>query len=233
MVLPDYNYGQTVDELQTAAVEANGGQIVERSYLPTGHSEWGSVIDDINSTEPDYVFMEMTATGVVSFLAQAANRGLSVPIAGQGLLPVLTGQLTNDQLSSLPETYYTGMRYHHQIDNGRNSDYVDAFESEFGSVPGTLAGMTYGGLEFVGQVLGSVDELSTDAFVDTAEEFQAETVMGNSALRACDHQGSTPVFIGQLTNVDEENAQGEFDLADPVPTTDLLPACSETGCSFE
>jgi ABC-type branched-subunit amino acid transport system substrate-binding protein len=133
------------------------------------------VIDDINSTAPDYVVLEMTSTGVISFLAQAANRGLSVPVAGQGLLPVLTGQLSADQVSNLPDLFYTGMRYHHQIDNQRNTDYVDGWESAHGGVPGVLAGMTYGGLEFLVEVLSAADDVSTDSFVDTAEGFAAET----------------------------------------------------------
>jgi branched-chain amino acid transport system substrate-binding protein len=233
MVLPDYNYGQTVDRNQSAAVESSGGSVVKRSTLPVGHSEWGSVIDDINSTAPDYVFLEMTSTGVISFLAQAANRGLSVPVAGQGLLPVLTGQLSADQVSNLPDLFYTGMRYHHQIDNQRNTDYVNGWESAHGGVPGVLAGMTYGGLEFLVEVLSAADDVSTDSFVDTAEGFTAETAVGTTEIRACDHQGATPLFIGRLTGVDEGAMRGEYELEDPVPTAELLRPCSETGCSFE
>lgn len=233
MILPDYEYGQTVDEIQTASIEANDGSIVKRSTLPVGHNEWGSVIDDINSTSPDYVFVEMTSTGVISFLAQAANRGLSVPVAGQSLLPVLTGQLTGDQVNSLPDLYYTGMRYHYQIDNQRNTNYVNGWESAHGGVPGVLAGMTYGGLEFLAQVMAEAEEISTDSFIETAEGFTAETAIGTSDIRACDHQGATPLFIGQLSGIDEEAESGEYDLENPVETAPLLLDCTDTGCSFE
>jgi hypothetical protein len=136
-------------------------------------------------------------------------------------------------VNNLPDLYYTGMRYHHEIDNDRNEDYVTRWSDVHGGVPGVLAGMTYGGLELLVQVLADADEISTAAFIETAEGYEADTAIGTTEIRACDHQGSTPLFIGQLSGVDEEAESGEYDLEDPVETAPLLPDCADTGCSFE
>lgn len=232
MITADYSAGQAVAEVYQKILSENGIEIVENNLLPLGNEQWGGVIDDIKSTDPDWVLFNMSAGGVPTFLTAAANRGLEYPLTGNAFLLAFLGVLSQDQFESLGDIYWDQVLYHADFDTEKNDQFVSDYEAEHGNPPGQSAGIIYGNLDIVAKTFNQAGEISADAFLETASGATYESVFGTVNFRECDHQGAPNVRAGRYTGINSETSRGELELTGDVDPSQFRRPCSEVPCSF-
>jgi branched-chain amino acid transport system substrate-binding protein len=230
IIYPNYTYGLQIRDFSEKTINEVGGEVVDTAGLAPGATEWGPVIEDINNADPDYVQIAHPGGGAAAFLIQASSRNLDVPIVGEALLERLTGALTDDQFENLPETYWTGIRYYHKIDNQLNENFVNEYNKKNDEIPTMTAGLTYANYEFFLKCVDEADDYSTDGIIKACEDTSAETVLGEASIRGCDHQGSPPLFVGKLTGIDQSKDFGQYTLLNEYDSSTALVPCEETEC---
>lgn len=77
----DYNFGQISTQWAEKAIEANGGTVVGKEYIPMDVSQFSTTISNINSVKPD-IIVSFLVGNQASFYEQWHNEGVEgTPIA--------------------------------------------------------------------------------------------------------------------------------------------------------
>lgn len=231
----DYSYGHASRDAAIDYFEETGGEVLETTGLPLGHEDFASVLDDIISVDPDWLFMGMSAEGA-AFFPQAVERGLEVPMISQWLPADEAGVLTEEVIDELPPVY-TNSVYSEHVDTPKKQEYAESFREMYDEGPTSTSTMIYRVGTFMGEVLeqtgGSAD---ADEFIEAAENdgegTTYEAPMGEVHVRACDHQAVGQSFIEQLSGIDTEAERGTFELVEEVDLANFIPDCADVECEF-
>ena len=231
----DYSYGHASRDSAIDYFEQLGGEVLETTGLPLGHEDFASVLDDIISLDPDWLFMGMSAEGA-AFFPQAVERGLEVPMICQWLPSDESGVLTEEIIDQLPPVY-TNSVFSEHIDTPENQAYIEAFQDEYGESPTATSTMTYRIGTFLGQVLDQTDgSTDADAFIEAAEnDGEGTRYQGPQHevhVRACDHQAVARSQIEQLVGVDTDAERGLYEYIEEVDLSEYIPDCDDVECEF-
>jgi ABC-type branched-subunit amino acid transport system substrate-binding protein len=233
VLYPDYETGYTIRDTVGPAIEAAGGTVAKQRATPLGTEEWGTVLDDIQSTDPDWLFMGVVA-GQISLLTQAVNRGFSdIPILPTFLLATASGQMSQNQLDQLPPIYRAA-RYPSSLDNELNNAFKESYESRFETPAVYASGFGYMNGGFYANALAEAGSKDTGPIMDAIEGLTWEDIVGTCAVRECNRQGYAPGAIEELVSIDEERQIGVHEVEQYFSSEDVfnvLPACDEMGCS--
>ncbi|RQH01880.1 urea ABC transporter substrate-binding protein [Natrarchaeobius oligotrophus] len=127
-IAADYNYGHlSTDWVRVLAAE-NGGEVIEREYVPLAQDEFGDLLDRIETADPDVVVSNLVGGAHASFYAQNAEREYDVPIG----TPLMLGDGAHRQFD--PPTFanvYTGVNYMEELPTDRNEAFVERFYDAF------------------------------------------------------------------------------------------------------
>lgn len=130
VVAADYNYGQISAEWVERYAEEAGGEVVKTEFIPLESSEFGSVINGLQSAKPDAVISLLVGGNHIAFYRQFASAGLdeSMQIASP------TFGLGNEQvvLSNEAEGITVAFPYFQEIDSEANSEFLEKWRQEYG-----------------------------------------------------------------------------------------------------
>lgn len=130
VVAADYNYGQISAEWVKRYAEEAGGEVVKTEFIPLESSEFGSVINGLQSAKPDAVISLLVGGNHIAFYRQFASAGLdeSMRIASP------TFGLGNEQvvLSNEAEGITVAFPYFQEIDSEANSEFLQKWHQEYG-----------------------------------------------------------------------------------------------------
>ena len=73
--------------------------------------------------------------------------------------------------------------------------------------------------------------VATADIVPALEGIQSDTPMGQTSIRACDHQASRPYPMGRITEPDEYEFPS-YEILDTRPAEEVIEPCEETGCDM-
>jgi branched-chain amino acid transport system substrate-binding protein len=80
IIAADYNFGQLSADWVRVLADENDANIVGEEFIPLSESSFGSVINNIQGAEPDFVMSMLVGANHASFYEQKASAGLDVPI---------------------------------------------------------------------------------------------------------------------------------------------------------
>lgn len=233
-LLPDYSIGYQMQEIVPSVVEANGGEIVKESLAPAGNQDWATFINDIQSVDPDYLFVGVAGSGLIPFLTQAVNAGLQVPIFVNFFMSPTAGALTQQQIEDLPGLFRAAY-YTREIDTPENQAFVESFQESEGRPPIMPNGMGHMNANLVARVVQAAGTKETEAVMTAVEGYTWNDLVGEIRMRECDHQGLPPIHLTKYTGVEGKLGTSEIlkrYTADDLDGTFVTP-CSEAGCSFD
>jgi branched-chain amino acid transport system substrate-binding protein len=229
----DYSYGQAVANAARANLEANGVEVVGSAATPLGNEDFASIIDQIQSVDPDVVFQGINGGSAVPLLIQAGNRGLTTPMVCQFMSSKALGQLTPGQFDKLGDIYRGSVKYTREIENERNQGFVSAYEEAYeGEKPDFLSAGTYVNTYWIARALDEAQTVETESFINAANSMSIDGVTGTIEMRECDHQGMGNIQSAKVTGIDEENSIATNEIVATHDSSDYITPCSERTCSF-
>ncbi len=210
----DYVWPQTMNDLITEEVEANGGTVVAEEYVSLGTTDFTSIIPRIESKDPDVLFMELTGASVPAIQKQMANRGVrdqwkEVGLAhGQGLLAGAPLEAVEGLLSC--------HAYMENLQNSANQQFMEKFHSEYGedALVDYLTGPAYTAIKLLEQGVKNAGGTSTEDLMSGLPGSSVDSVMGTTALEV-DHQISVGCTVGEVNQNKQYDPVTGFDLVKP------------------
>lgn len=134
VVAADYNYGQISAQWVDKLAKESGAQVVKTDFVPLASSDFGSVLNDIQSSKPDMVVSLLVGANHIPFYKQYASLGLksTIPIVsstfGQGAEEsILTPAEAQGILVAYP--------YFRAIDTPQNKKFIQKWDQANPNVP--------------------------------------------------------------------------------------------------
>ncbi|WP_426241624.1 ABC transporter substrate-binding protein [Nocardioides sp. LHG3406-4] len=130
VVAADYNYGQISASWVKKYAEEAGATVVGTEFVPLESSEFGSIINGIQSAKPDVVISLLVGGNHIAFYRQFASSGLNDTIK----IASPTFGLGNEQvvLAGEAEGITVAFPYFQEIESEANTTFVDAWHAEYG-----------------------------------------------------------------------------------------------------
>jgi branched-chain amino acid transport system substrate-binding protein len=79
-IAADYNFGQLSADWVKVLADENDAEVLDEEFIPLSESSFGSVINNIQEADPDFVMSMLVGANHTSFYEQKASAGLDVPI---------------------------------------------------------------------------------------------------------------------------------------------------------
>ncbi|GAB6173954.1 ABC transporter substrate-binding protein [Paradesulfitobacterium aromaticivorans] len=222
----DYAFGRTViDDFKKDIKKLNPSvEFVGESYVKLDETNYNSYITAIQQAQPDVVYFAWQ-TGV-PFFKQAAPYQLSQKIQ---LLSGYWGGVQDMMTLSkadLPLNAVVGGIPWYGLQNKENQDFVAAFQKKYNVPPKPSAYFDYMSMQVLMQGITKAGTIDTDKVIKALEGLDAETIIGKVQMRAFDHQGAAPYWLGTVKWDDKLNT-GVISNTVQVDTNPALPTAAE------
>jgi len=127
-IAADYNFGQLSADWVKVLADENDAEVVGEEFIPLSESSFGSVINNIQDAEPDFVMSMLVGANHTSFYEQKASAGLDVPI---GTSTAMAQGYEHRRLDPpAMENIYAGVNYMEEVPTESNTGdggFVDRY----------------------------------------------------------------------------------------------------------
>jgi len=226
----DYAYGTSVYNRTSMRMEETSDDFTEvgQSSSSLGSSNYESYITQIGNSNADVAVLGMTGGDLVTFVNQAADRGLTEDVAL--VAPTMAYKSTRAGTGANSIGTYGGVRYDPSIDIGDNQAFVEGFKAEYDEVPGSYERTGYGSVRLIAKGMERAGSTDPADVRDTLEGGEFTTILGDITLRETDRQATNPTWISELTEGDGEMA--DVNILSKTEGEDALRPASEFGCDL-
>lgn len=228
----DYAYGQDIAADFEAEIDGAGmgANIVDITSTPIGETEFSTYLTEIDDEEPDWVLMGVTGADLIAFVQQATEFGLKDDI---GFFSInVTTQDIRQAVGEAGIGVYGNIRYDQTFDADENDRLVEAYTAEYDQPPTDPAMVMWTSIRLHAQAAEAAGTLEPADVIGELEGFEAESPMGPTEIRACDHQAIRDIPIGVIAEPDEHEWPS-IDTLDTIPGEDAIRTCAETGCDMQ
>jgi branched-chain amino acid transport system substrate-binding protein len=149
--------GHDLLKVAKSFMEKNGGQFAGDWLIPTGISNFSSVLVKLRRARPDIVISNLAGNQITNFLAQYSEHGLPFPVIGFAFDTAAGWGLRKGQFSGV-----WPLVWHHLVDTPTSKKYVEAFTKKYGKPPENQSWGNYFALRIVAQSMtevGSADPI--------------------------------------------------------------------------
>lgn len=132
-IAADYNFGQISAEWVRQIVEENGGTMVGEEFIPLGVSQFSQTIQNIQSSEADFVVTLLVGAAQASYYEQASAANVDLPMASS----VNVGQGYEHKRFTPPSlaNMYVTTNYIEEIDTPASNEFVEKFRAKYPDEP--------------------------------------------------------------------------------------------------
>jgi len=128
----DYNYGRISTQWVEKYATENGGSVLKSEFIPLESSDFGSVINNLQSARPDVVMSLLVGGNHIAFYRQFSSTGLS------GTLPLVSATfgLGNEQVVLSPaedKGVVIATPYIQSLDSPENKRFVELWHAAYGA----------------------------------------------------------------------------------------------------
>lgn len=227
----DYTYGQDIADDFEAEINAAdpASNIVDVTDTPIGETEFGSYMTQIESADPDWVLMAVTGADLIAFVQQADEFGLMDSMDFFSIN--VTTQDIRQAIGSQGVGVYGNIRYDQNFDSDENDRLVDAYTAEYDQPPTDPAMVMWTSIRLHAQAAEAAGTIEAADVIGELEGLEAESPMGPTEIRACDHQAIRDIPIGRITEPDQYDWPG-IETNATIDGADAIRSCAETGCDM-
>lgn len=227
VIAADYNYGRiSADWVAKYASEA-GGRVVKSEFIPLESSDFGSVINNLQSAKPDVVVSLLVGGNHIAFYRQFASTGLG---ASMGLVSPTFG-LGNEQVVLSPaesKGIIAAFPYVQELDNPENKKFVQMWHQEYGKDYAYItdsAAAVWNGWHLWAEAVKKAGSAERDEVVKALESgISIKAPSGTVAMDGASHHVTQPVSIA------ETNASKGFGVLDSQAA--VPPAFEQSVCDL-
>lgn len=222
----DYEWGHThTGEFRRLLQEAGGNLSDAELFTPLDTQDFSPIVTSLQQSGADAVWTAMVGPGFVALKQQADQFGLDILWGGGA-------HMATSNIKALGEAA-DGMvgivNYDATLDTPANQEFVDAFETATGELPGNFNGETYAGFQAVFQAVEAADSIEAADIAAELAGMEFESVFGPAQFRPEDNQAELPGYAGHVEVTDgvpevvvDVEVDAETTGGDPTP-----------GCSLE
>ena len=198
----DFAPGHDFVEGFKQALVANGGQMIEETYYPSGTSNMIPYISALK--QADCVCYWGTPADCFAFFPQYKELGLKMPIVQpeDGGVTSSPGMLSNLGEAAVGTIF--GTVYLYNADFPGNKEFVDAYQQEYNGLPGVMAGANYADMQGIFAALESIGgSTDPDQIVAAMKNIKTDTIRGELVYPP--EQGgrqniaALPILIGTIS----------------------------------
>ncbi|MDR1796432.1 MAG: transporter substrate-binding domain-containing protein [Clostridiales Family XIII bacterium] len=128
----DTVYMQLINSQAKELLAANGGEVVAEEYVPSGHSDFATIINKINETKPDVIYLNLNGDSAVAFYKAYKQYGLD-----SSVMPTASFCSDENTFGALgPEIsagHMISINYFNTIDTPENQKFVEDYAAAYGS----------------------------------------------------------------------------------------------------
>ena len=226
----DYSFGRsTVAEFLQGVKQSNVAiDLVGQQWSAEGTSDFSQNIAAILAKKPDFLFLPLYGSDLITFTKQAEGAGLFKNMAVYGGYEEDTLQaLGRDAPSGAISTSRAVPFYYG--DSKELKDFTQAYYTEFHSWPTSWAITGYSAVETWAEGVRKAGSFDADKVVAALSGATIEGgLRGSFTLRECDHQADVPEYIGIISK-DFNTKYGIHPLIDieEIPTQHLMMSCKD------
>jgi branched-chain amino acid transport system substrate-binding protein len=232
----DYSWGRSSVGGFVEVAERNGGEVVEQVWPELGATDYSTYVQQVASTDADFLVVRTAGTDAVRSTNQIASFGLKDQM---DVLILNSVDVMSGAGQAAVGTYGAG--YYFEMDTEANRAFVREYmDQNDGAVPDTWSVTAFEATMLAakaaaetGATAGSAD---TSALASALEGMSIQGPSGESTLRECDHQATRNIAISRAVE-SREGWWGQKDfptreiLTISEPGTNLRP-CGESPCDL-
>jgi branched-chain amino acid transport system substrate-binding protein len=117
------------------------GEIADEIYVPLGQLDYSAELSKIAAAKPDAIFVFLPGGMGVNFVKQFRQAGLADKVTFLSAFTVDESTLPAQRDAALG--FFGSANWAPALDNPQNKAFVQAYEKEYGAVPGTYAFQAY------------------------------------------------------------------------------------------
>ena len=210
----DYVYPRTTNRILEAYLKSQGvvDDDIMINYTPFGHSDWQSIISDINNFGSTG-----RKTAVVSTINGDANVPFYIELGNQGIsaedIPVIAFSVGEEELSGLDTGPLVGhlaaWNYFMSIPTEENDDFIDGWLDFIGDddrVSNDPMEAHYIGFNMWAEAVTKACTTDPEAVQEAIIGVTVPNLTGGMATMMPNHHITKPVFIGEI------QSDGQFDV---------------------
>ncbi|MBD2848307.1 urea ABC transporter substrate-binding protein [Paenibacillus sp. IB182496] len=127
----DYVFPRTANQIITAQLGAEGGEVVGEEYTPMGHTDYSTIISKIQQAKPDVIFNTLNGDSNVAFFKQFKDAGITAAD-----IPVLSVSVAEEEIRGIGvdvlEGHYAAWNYYQTTDTPENEEFVASYKAAYG-----------------------------------------------------------------------------------------------------
>ncbi|MBV0903863.1 urea ABC transporter substrate-binding protein [Haloarcula salina] len=135
-IAADYNFGQLSADWVKVLADENDAEVVGEEFIPLSESSFGSVINNIQDADPDFVMSMLVGANHTAFYKQKASAGLDVPI---GTSTAMAQGYEHRRLDPpAMANIYAGVNYMEEVPTESNTGdggFVDRYYEKYPDAP--------------------------------------------------------------------------------------------------
>jgi len=168
VVAPDYNFGTISAHWVNEYAEEYGLEVVGEDFLPVSQSDFSSTLQQIQTSEPDFVVALPVGSRQTSFYEQFSAAGLKDRI---GIISTNYGS-GNQQVvvsANAGEGIVASQNYFQVVDTESNSEFLEMWEAEYGEISDPIiseANDTWNAVMLWAEAANSAGSSESDAVID-------------------------------------------------------------------
>lgn len=178
----DTDYTNAIADFFVERFQKAGGKVIDESSYHTGDTDYSSHITKIRGTSPapDFVYAAMNPGDDATFVRQAREAGVKIPIIGGDAFdnPDL---VKNAGANNTADVYFT-THMAMTNDNPLVAKFIEAYQAEYGIPPeNAFAGLGYDSVNLMVEAINKSTDMSSKAINDAIFTITAFTgVTGNA-----------------------------------------------------
>jgi urea transport system substrate-binding protein len=227
VVAADYNYGHISADWVTKYAEEAGAQVVNTEFIPLESSDFGSVVNNLQSAKPDVVVSLLVGGNHIAFYRQFASTGL-----GQSMhLVSPTFGLGNEQVVLSPaesQGIVVAYPYFQELSNPTNQQFVDTWHQAYGADYGYItdsAVTVWNAWHLWAEAVEQAKSLGRDAVIEALQSgMSMDSPSGQVSMNGPSHHVTQSVSIAQT------NATNGFDVLETA--ADVAPSYEDSVCDL-
>ena len=132
LVGSDYIFPRTANRIIKAQLSQLGGEVVGESYVPMGHKDFETIIEEIKLEKPDVIMNTLNGDSNVYFFKSLLDAGISASD-----IPVMSFSIAEEEVNAIGvdalKGNFVSWNYYETTDTQLNEKFVSDYKSEYGS----------------------------------------------------------------------------------------------------
>lgn len=194
----DYEFGRKCCSYAKEYVLKAGGEVVGEEYVPTGETDFSSVVNRIKASGADCVFSAVAGNSNVPFYKDYVQYGMDpkkTPICS-----IASHEAAIKSVGSAAVGNYASFDYFNSIESAESKAFIKKYQSQFGKTTTVtnLAEGAYHGVYMLAKAIENAKSISTQDIIAAASGLEFNSPAGKLKMDETNHHCWVNTYIGQV-----------------------------------